>query len=352
MDTFPTPVAKSARIAMLWRGAPADPPTPGERLAPIARALEALGAEVAPIIWSESLARSVLERLTSCDGVLVWVDPLSDGQDRLQLDDVLRAAADRGVWVSGHPDVILKMGVKEVLVRTRKLDWGSDAHCYETGAALRQGLSRTLAEDRVRVIKQNRGNGSQGVWKVQLAGPALEVEVVEARGDLVERMPLEVFIGRCEAHLAGPGRIIDQAFQPRVGEGLVRCYMSGAEVVGFSEQFPRSRTLADPSAPTFGMAREKTMHRPDAPQFQRLRRSMQTDWTPGLQRLLQIGADDLPALWDADFLYGPKAADGEDSHVLCEINCSCVTPFPPSAIEPVAQRAVLAVADRRAERAV
>jgi hypothetical protein len=30
----------------------------------------------------------------------------------------------KGVWVSAHPDVILKMGVKEVLHRTRHLGWG------------------------------------------------------------------------------------------------------------------------------------------------------------------------------------------------------------------------------------
>jgi hypothetical protein len=62
-----------------------------------------------------------------------------------------------------------------------------------------------------------------------------------------------------------------------------------------------------------------------------------------MQRLLAISDSALPALWDADFLFGPKTADGSDSFVLCEINASCVTPFPPAtpgAIAEAVQRAL------------
>jgi hypothetical protein len=52
---------------------------------------------------------------------VAWVDPSSDGQNRTQLDAMLRGVASPGVWVSTHPDVVLKMGVKEVLYRTKHL---------------------------------------------------------------------------------------------------------------------------------------------------------------------------------------------------------------------------------------
>jgi hypothetical protein len=347
MDAYPIPdsAASTPRIAMVWRGDPTDAPVLSDRLQPIASALRALGGTVLPTIWSEGRAPEVLERLLACDGALVWADPLTQGQDRLQLDAVLRTAAERGVWVSAHPDVILKMGVKEVLVRTRGLGWGGDTRCYDSESALRRGLAESLSADRVRVLKQNRGNGGQGVWKVALCGPSAaigphaEIEVTEARGDTVERLWFDAFVERCEGYLSGAGRVIDQAYQSRVGEGLVRCYMSGPDVVGFSEQFPRSRSAANASTPPFGMARDKTMHDERAPAFQGLRRLMEQDWTPGLQRLLKIRSEELPVLWDADFLYGPKTADGQDSYVLCEINCSCVTPFPATAVEPAARRA-------------
>src|SRR5439155_23850721 len=78
------------------------------------------------------------------------------------------------------------------------------------------------------------------------------------------------------------------------------------------------------------------MHPPQAPAFQALRAKMEGEWVPAMQRLLAIETADLPALWDADFLYGPKTTAGEDSYVLCEINVSAVAPYPDSAPAKVA----------------
>ncbi|WP_454019634.1 Cj0069 family protein [Azospirillum sp. Marseille-Q6669] len=346
-------------VAMLWRGDPATAPARHPRLEPISDALAARGIAVVEVPWSEEAVEQTRARLLRCDGVLVWMDPLTNGQDRVLLDSVLREVSEQGVWVSAHPDVILKMGVKEVLVRTRSLGWGTDTQCYETAEAFRSLFPARLAGDGVRVLKQNRGNGSQGVWKVALSdpraaiGPRALVTVLEARSDTPETaLRLGDFMGRCEAYLDGAGRIIDQAFQPRVGEGLVRCYMCRDRVVGFSEQFPRSRSVEPAMAPTFGMAREKTMHRETAPQFRALRRRMEEDWTPGLQGLLGIVTEDLPVLWDADFLYGPKTPDGEDSYVLCEINVSCVVPFPLTAVPVIAKVVDESIALFRTQRRV
>jgi hypothetical protein len=73
----------------------------------------------------------------------------------------------RGSWVSAHPDVILKMGVKQVLHRTRHLGWGTDTHLYRTAEARRDEFPSRLQSTQPRVPKQNRGNGGQGVWKVE-----------------------------------------------------------------------------------------------------------------------------------------------------------------------------------------
>ena len=51
------------------------------------------------------------------------------------LDALLRDVASKGVWVSAHPDVILKMGVKEALHRTRHLGWGTVTQLYRNAAA-------------------------------------------------------------------------------------------------------------------------------------------------------------------------------------------------------------------------
>jgi hypothetical protein len=63
---------------------------------------------------------------------------------------------------------------------------------------------------------------------------------------------------------------------------------------------------------------------------------------------LEVGA--LPVLWDAVFLFGPKTAQGEDSYMLCEINASSVTPFPPEVVPMLARVTAEAVAAARMRR--
>jgi hypothetical protein len=81
------------------------------------------------------------------------------------------------------------------------------------------------------------------------------------------------------------------------------------------------------------------MHPKSAPQFQRLRTMMEQDWVPRMAERLEIGRNDLPLIWDADFLYGPRTSAGEDTYVLCEINVSSVFPIPDQAPEEIARRA-------------
>jgi hypothetical protein len=65
---------------------------------------------------------------------------------------------------------------------------------------------------------------------------------------------------------------------------------------------------------------------------------MESEWTPQMMQLLDIDAESLPIIWDADFLYGPRTPAGEDSYVLCEINISSVFPFPEQAPPEIARR--------------
>ena len=55
--------------------------------------------------------------------------------------------------------------------------------------------------------------------------------------------------------------------------------------------------------------------------------------------LLDIAGEQLPVIWDCDFLLGPKNAAGEDSYVLCEINVSSVMPIPDQAPAEIARLA-------------
>jgi hypothetical protein len=81
----------------------------------------------------------------------------------------------------------------------------------------------------------------------------------------------------------------------------------------------------------------RIMHPATAPEFQALRRKMESEWTPQMAQLLGIECDALPIIWDADFLYGPRTAAGDGTYVLCEINVSSVMPIPEQAPTEIAR---------------
>src|SRR6185369_8713184 len=91
------------------------------------------------------------------------------GRDRSMLDAMLREVASTGVFVSAHPDVILKLGTKEVLYQTRDIGWGCNTHIYRSLEQLRAELPARLGVGAARVLKQYRGSSGDGIWKVELA---------------------------------------------------------------------------------------------------------------------------------------------------------------------------------------
>jgi len=341
---------KSYKIAVLWRGdrEARQAATPqNNRYYRIFEELAALGIHAEPAVYDEAFADQVREQLLTADGVLVWVDPLSRGKTRAALDLMLRDVASRGPWVSAHPDVILKMGVKEVLHRTKHLGWGTDTELYRNAAEFHDAFPSRLQSAGPRVLKQNRGNGGQGVWKVELvsepAGKASIVRVLQAlRGSTPEEMPVAEFMGRCEAYFAYDGCIIDQPFQPRLPDGMIRCYMGVDKVVGFGHQFIKALIPPPPEGPDSPAAQPgpRIMHGADAAPFQALRAKMEEEWTPQMMEVLGIDAASLPIIWDADFLYGPRTASGEDTYVLCEINVSSVFAIPDQAPAAIARLAL------------
>jgi hypothetical protein len=327
------------RIAILWRGdeAARRSATPeSSRFKAIFAALADVGVDAEPIVYEDDVFDTVRAQLTKFDGVLVWVNPVHEGRNRANLDALLRDVAARGVWVSAHPDVVQKMGTKEVLHRTRTMSWGSDTALYQTVEAMRAELPARLAIG-PRVIKRNRGNGGQGVWKVEtLSGQRSRqlIRVLDATKDASEELTLDEFLHRCGEYFEDGG-VVDQPFQARLTEGVVRCYMAGDRCAGFGHQ--KVKALVD--APTARAEAGKRLHTSNSdPRFQRLRRLMEDDWTPQLTSLLNIPQGGLPMIWDADFMLGPRGADGNDSYVLGEINVSSVFPIPDEAPAEIARR--------------
>ena len=155
------------RIAVMWRGDRDPEETRNfDRLRPVFEALAGVGVGVEPVVCNDRTPDTTRDRLLRVDGVLVWVDPVGGGEDRTKLDALFRDVASHGIWVSAHPDTIQRMGTKEVLFRTKSLGWGTDTHMYATPSEFHERFPDRLRAGSPRVLKQNRGNGGIGVWKV------------------------------------------------------------------------------------------------------------------------------------------------------------------------------------------
>jgi hypothetical protein len=359
------------RIAILYPGdddGRKNATIENNRFADLFRAFALKGMHAEPAVYHDDFCAEVREQLMLLDGVLVWFNPIQDGHDRSILDSMLREIAAAGIFVSAHPDIILKLGTKEVLHRTRDIGWGCDAHLYTSLEQMRQELPARLAEGKARVLKQYRGNGGIGVWKVQLPintfadldrdittvpQPETIVRVRHAkRGCSEEEITLGEFFARCENYFIGNGRMIDQEYQARLSEGMIRCYLVHDKVVGFGFQainalFPSPPGEAPTVAPEPG---PRFYHPPTKPEFQTLKHHLETEWVPTAQDLLEIDADNLPILWDCDFLLGPKKENGEDTYVLCEINVSSVAPYPASAVSYIVDATAVQVRRSRQRR--
>ena len=316
------------------------------RFAKVYATLNAHGMHAEPALYDDDHCAEIREQIMGVDGVLVWFNPDEGGRDRVVLDAMLREVAGAGVFVSAHPDVILKLGTKEVLYQTRDLGWGCDTRMYRSLEQMRAELPASLGSGAARVLKQYRGSSGDGVWKVEimrngvypLPGQSRVRARHAKRGSVEEEMQLNEFIARCKPYFAGEGRMIDQAYQLRLPEGMVRCYLVHDKVAGFGYQAVVALCPAPPGLPPSSAPRptKRGYHPSSLPEFQSLKRQLEQEWIPAMQELLAIDTAMLPVLWDCDFLLGPKDTAGRDTYVLCEINASSVSPFPESALAPLA----------------
>jgi hypothetical protein len=351
MDTAPLRPATSpttpAKVAVIYHGdaerrRTATPQT--SKVPSVFPALASVGLEGIPVVYHDDVREEVRQQLLGMQAALVWVNPIEQGCNRTHLDQLLRDVAAAGVYVSTHPDVILKLGTKQVLFDTREMSWsapGTMAHCSPED--LRTALIAHFEAGATRVLKQYRGHSGIGIWKVEpeaCDAKELRLRVREAPRDSPELvLSIDAFVERCSEYFAGDGRMIDQPYQTRLPEGMTRCYLVHDRVEGFGHQAVNALCPAPDGAPrdAFPATTTRLYTPPDNPSFQRLKHQLETEWLPQLLDLFRFAPTELPALWDCDFLLGEKHVDGTDRYVLCEINVSSVSPFPVSVLEPLVQ---------------
>jgi hypothetical protein len=329
------------RVALLYpgdRGA-RDRSDPAEsRFAALFEAFAAAGIAAEPAVYNEEFGEEVEAQLRQASVVQVWCNPIEGGRRRDRLDAMLRAVAASGVFVSAHPDAILKLGTKDVLVDTRHLPFGSDVHRVDSLDQLETQLPARLRTG-ARVLKQHRGHSGIGVWRVELVDSGARSSRLRVRhaqrGSEEHLMDLPSLLSRMAPYFdaANGGHMVDQAWQPRLVDGMVRAYLVEDRVTGFGHQAVNALYPGEPGQPA-PQPGPRLYHGPDLPQFQNLKHLLETRWVKQLRERVALSREQLPLLWDCDFMFGQRGADAEEQFVLCEINVSSVSPFPPSSIAP------------------
>jgi len=330
MNASPAP-----KVALLYPGdrAARDRADPAaSRFAALFEAFAAAGVDAQPAVWHDDFADEVRDQLRTVQLVLAWCNPIEDGRRRDRLDAMLREVADDGVIVSAHPDAIRRLGTKDVLFETRDLPFGSDVHRIDSLVQLASELPQRLRQG-ARVLKQHRGHSGIGVWRVEQSGEGMLTVQHAQRGSFPQQMDMTTLQSTLAPYFepAAGGHMLDQAWQPRLVEGMVRAYLVEDRVAGFGHQ---AINALHPGAPTPG---PRLYHDAELAEFQTLRGQLESSWVTLLRERVGLARERLPLLWDCDFMLGEPAADGAQRFVLCEINVSSVSPFPPSAIGPLVE---------------
>jgi len=315
----------------------ADPSSPRDALtegkySKLASQLAAKGFQVHSVSYHDTVAESLSQQLPIYDATLVWVNPVQQGNDRKMLDVLLTDVSVQGHFVSAHPEVILKIGTKDILYQTRNEPFGTDVKRYSSFSEFKQNFLHDHTG--IRILKQYRGNGGNGVFKVNTEHFRRDrIDLTHATdGEHPIMMTVNHFFKTFEAYFQRDGMLIDQPWNPNIVNGMVRCYLSGNKVAGFGYQevnalYPITDGLFKKSGPRFYFSH-------DCGLFRDLKMIMETEWIRRLQQVTGVETEILPVIWDADFFINdPNENNPASKYSLCEINASCVSPFPEPAID-------------------
>jgi len=296
-----------------------------EKYKNLALAFRENGFDVSSVIYNDEKAEQLSNDLLQFDAVLVWVNPLEQGSNRKKLDALLIQLSKDGCFVSAHPDVILKIGTKDVLYKTRETEFGGDVKLYQSFEEFKE---RFLTAPVTRILKQYRGNGGDGVFKIDASNLAQHKIIVThaKKGDEEKIVSTNDFFAAFKIYFNDGGILIDQPWNPNITNGMVRCYLTGTKVSGFGYQEVNALYPGKTPGKRFYFSE-------DCGLFRDLREIMENKWVPQLQQITGTKNEMMPLIWDADFFINSiNTEKTQEKYTLCEINVSCVSPFPESAI--------------------
>ena len=300
---------------------------------------------VETINYNDSDSEKLFTHLLKYKVILVWINPMEKDMNRQTLDNFLRKITREGVFVSAHPDTILKIGTKDILYKTRNISWSNNINIYNSYNEFEAGFIGSLEKYGSRILKPYRGNGGIGITKITIdktGKDKISIQYAE-RGIAEEKMNISEFLNLYKNFFNSGNCLIDQEWCSRITNGMVRCYLTFNKVVGFGYQEINALYPANSKDDFTKKQPSKRYYYTEAcGLFRDLRIKMENDWVPQLTQMFNLKSDELPVIWDADFFIDDSSGT-DKKYILCEINTSSVSPFPESAIMPIIEAAKMKI---------
>jgi hypothetical protein len=119
------------------------------------------------------------------------------------------------------------MGTKEVLYKIRETEFGGDTKLYHSFNDFKERFLKD--QPGIRILKQYRGNGGDGVYKIDTSNLKINrIGITHAKnGNEEKQLSVDDLFKMFESYFNTNSMLIDQEWNQNIVNGMVRCYLSG-----------------------------------------------------------------------------------------------------------------------------
>ncbi|MBS9778792.1 MAG: Cj0069 family protein [Campylobacteraceae bacterium] len=251
----------------------------------------------------------------------------SDLMDLENYFDLLRDLSDSEIQVFPHPDTLINLDFKDILVKLKITPLGEKStRLYSDFEYFTQNFPLVLRKEKIRVLKKNYGLKGKDTYLVELK-PDQTIRCTDGLdnkettfGSIYEFLKFfePKFKTTCKNEIYSKDKIgfISCKYLPRVSEGEISVLLVKDRVVGLIKKTPRkngfSTTILSGASYEFQSALVE--------KYRRL-----VEFTlDGLDYLEEFCVNkEFPLLWSMDYILDTDYK-GKNIYILSEINCSCV----------------------------
>lgn len=293
---------------------------------PILEWIKKQGFDWEVIFYDENKKDEIYDYVSKKAGVVI---PRVNPGNLKSVDDFfvfLNKLSKNGILVNTHPDVMINLNFKDILVKLSNTNLCyDDSYFYHTFEEFKKQFKKNLEKYKFRVLKKNYGSTGEGVWIVELLedGRLKAIEAVnneKKKFDSIEEF--ENFLkdyfedDKDEVYFKWKSGFVDVRFLPRITEWEIRVVIIWEEPKLVVHKKPAEWEF---SATLFSWAKynSDSVDNPKWKEVVEITKNAMNDIKE------YIWNREYPLIWTLDYILDYDE-NWKDKYVLSEINCSCV----------------------------